>query len=47
MEDNVTGSERDYCDINQFISSLSWKNTSPNVLIAANSEGRVKVYELV
>ncbi|KAG4097626.1 WD40 repeat-like protein [Neocallimastix lanati (nom. inval.)] len=47
MKDNVTGNERDYCDVNQFISSLSWKNTSPNVLLAANSEGCVKVYELI
>lgn len=47
IEDNVTGSERDYFDTNQFISSLSWKKTSENILVAANSEGRVKVFELV
>ncbi|KAL6607464.1 WD40 repeat-like protein [Neocallimastix sp. 'constans'] len=47
IEDNITGNERDYSDSNQFISSLAWKNTSPNILLAANSEGRVKVYELV
>ncbi len=47
IEDAVTGSERDYCDTNQFISSLSWKKTSENILIAANSEGCVKVFEMV
>ncbi|ORX47936.1 WD40 repeat-like protein [Piromyces finnis] len=46
MANNVTGGERDYSDNNQFISSLSFKKTSENIFIAANSEGRVKIFEL-
>jgi protein suppressor of PHYA-105 1 len=33
-------------DNSQFVSSVCWKRKSPNVLISANSQGRVKILEM-
>ena len=34
-------------DPSQFVSSLCWKRKDPNVLLAANSQGRIKVLEMI
>ncbi|TPX34474.1 hypothetical protein SmJEL517_g02905 [Synchytrium microbalum] len=45
--DPVTGEELADEDPAQFVSSVAYRRTHPNVLIAANSQGRVKVLEMV
>ncbi|TPX40051.1 hypothetical protein SeLEV6574_g06822 [Synchytrium endobioticum] len=45
--DPVTGEELADEDPAQFVSSVAFRKTHPNMLTAANSQGRVKVLELV
>eukprot|EP00842_Homolaphlyctis_polyrhiza_P002575 jgi/Hompol1/3318/HPOL_006465-RA len=45
--DSITGEELPHPDPSQFVSSLCWKRKTPNVLVAANSQGRVKVLEMI
>ncbi|KAJ3076505.1 coatomer subunit alpha [Quaeritorhiza haematococci] len=43
----LSGEEVPDEDPSQFVSSVCWKNKTPNVLVAANSQGRIKVMEMV
>ncbi|KAJ3324482.1 RING finger and WD repeat domain-containing protein 2 [Boothiomyces sp. JEL0866] len=45
--DSITGAEGLEDDSNNFISSVCWKRKTPNVLVSANSQGTVKVLEMV
>ncbi|KAJ3045226.1 coatomer subunit alpha [Rhizophlyctis rosea] len=45
--DSISGEEVPAEDPTQFVSSVCWKRNSSNTLIAANSQGRVKVMEMV
>ncbi|KAJ1549982.1 RING finger and WD repeat domain-containing protein 2 [Nowakowskiella sp. JEL0078] len=45
--DSMTGEEVKHEDPSVFVSSITWRRTAPNILLAANSQGRVKVMELV
>lgn len=44
--DSLSGEEVPERDPNRFVSSVCWKRNTPNVLVAANSQGRIKVMEL-
>ncbi|KAH6589984.1 hypothetical protein BASA50_009685 [Batrachochytrium salamandrivorans] len=45
--DSVTGAPNSHADPSLFVSSMCWKRKTPNILVAANSQGRVKVLEMV
>ncbi|KAJ3279932.1 RING finger and WD repeat domain-containing protein 2 [Borealophlyctis nickersoniae] len=44
--DAISGEEVPEEDPSQFVSSVCWKRNSPTTLIAANSQGRIKVMEM-
>ncbi|KAJ3315114.1 coatomer subunit alpha [Boothiomyces sp. JEL0838] len=45
--DSITGTEGPDEDSSTFISSVCWKRKTPNILVCANSQGTVKVLEMV
>ncbi|KAJ2997724.1 coatomer subunit alpha [Globomyces sp. JEL0801] len=45
--DAISGIEVKEEDPAQFVSSVCWKRKSPNILVCANSQGRVKVMEMI
>jgi len=45
--DAITGNMLSEEDPTQFVSSVCWKRLEPNVMVAANSQGRIKVLEMV
>ncbi|RKO87985.1 WD40-repeat-containing domain protein, partial [Blyttiomyces helicus] len=45
--DSVSGEELPDEDPGQFVSSVCWMHHTPNVIITANSQGRIKVMEMV
>ncbi|EGF77613.1 hypothetical protein BATDEDRAFT_13928 [Batrachochytrium dendrobatidis JAM81] len=47
MIDSVTGAPNPHADPSLFVSSMCWKRKTPNILVAANSQGRVKVLETI
>jgi hypothetical protein len=36
-----------YADPGIFVSSICWKRKTPNVLVSANSQGKLKVLEMI
>lgn len=45
--DPISGKEIQEEDHSHFISSVCWKRRSPEIMIAANSQGRIKVLQMV
>ncbi|KAJ3226766.1 RING finger and WD repeat domain-containing protein 2 [Clydaea vesicula] len=44
--DSITGQSSTEEDPNQFVSSVCWQRNTQNVLVTANSQGRIKVLEM-
>ncbi|KAJ3095324.1 RING finger and WD repeat domain-containing protein 2 [Phlyctochytrium planicorne] len=45
--ESIHGGEVPQADPSHFVSSVCWKRKSPDILLAANSEGRIKVMQMI